>query len=705
MELPAPRPAPDRTETRWTVGIFVAALLFGLWGFTVGWQSRNLPGIEFRQAQTALSIHYIQEERNFSIDYPTPVLGKPWSIPMEFPLYQWTAALVGDVTGYSPTKAGRLVTIACFYLMLPAVWILLGRWNVAPGRRWVTLAVIVSSPFYIFYGRGVFIETMALMFSLWFWVGFELAVERRHGGWLALTILVGTGAGLVKVTSFLLYLIPPACWAVRRLWRMRRGGGWGRELGWMAAAVAVPCVTTLWWLRHADAVKAANPLAHFLTSSSLQEFNLGNWQMRLSPELWAMKWRIIQDELTWFPLVASGLLFALFVARHRLAGMALCVGCFIAALVIFPMLYAIHDYYFMASALFLLLFLGLMLTGFAESRAPRWLSMAVLVTVVGCQAAQYLRHYYPTQSGISSGGDGLTLALKAMTWPGEVVVVFGRDWNSMIPFYAERRAIMVREAERESPAQLWRSLELLGNVRIGAVVLDDRPDQGAELMARFAEYGIDPRPMCRWRNLTVYLPKSRWKGAIYQMKEGGFDEVTWASSSVPDNGEPEQKYAGRWFDTAEMNRNQRAVFQLMQTQPTRFYSSFGPMIDRANGLVEYNAHPDTRLVFALPAGNHRLRCSVLLAPAAYDAALTDNRATDGVEVTLARLQPGGSREVLFSRLIDPRKDALDRGVLPLRVDFSMDQAGEVELFFGSGPAGNNTCDWIKLTRLVIDEGI
>ncbi|MES1167626.1 MAG: hypothetical protein ABUL61_00510, partial [Oleiharenicola lentus] len=170
-------------ETRWIFSVFAAALVFGLWGFSVGWQSRNLPGIEFRQAQTALSIHYIQEERNFSIDYPTPVLGKPWSIPMEFPLYQWTAALIGDATGYSATKSGRLVTIACFYLMLPAVWLLLGRWQVAPGRRWMTLAVIVSSPFYIFYGRGVFIETMALMFSLWFWWG----LSWRWSG--------GTGAG------------------------------------------------------------------------------------------------------------------------------------------------------------------------------------------------------------------------------------------------------------------------------------------------------------------------------------------------------------------------------------------------------------------------------------------------------------------------------------------------------------------------------
>ena len=35
----------------------------------------------------------------FRLAYETPVLGKPWSIPMEFPLYQWTVVVVSDLTG------------------------------------------------------------------------------------------------------------------------------------------------------------------------------------------------------------------------------------------------------------------------------------------------------------------------------------------------------------------------------------------------------------------------------------------------------------------------------------------------------------------------------------------------------------------------------------------------------------------------------
>ena len=93
----------------------------------VGWESKNLPGVEYRQAQTAISALFIKQDNNFSLAYPTPVLGKPWSIPLEFPLYQWTVVVVSKQTGLGVTKSGRVVSMACFYLMLPAVYLVMMR--------------------------------------------------------------------------------------------------------------------------------------------------------------------------------------------------------------------------------------------------------------------------------------------------------------------------------------------------------------------------------------------------------------------------------------------------------------------------------------------------------------------------------------------------------------------------------------------------
>src|SRR6187402_3033294 len=101
-------------EHRVAVVLFGLLLAFHAWGASVGWNNRNLPGCEFRQTQTAISALFILREDNYSLAYPTPVLGKPWSIPMEFPLYQWATVALSDTTGISLTVAGRTVSAVCF---------------------------------------------------------------------------------------------------------------------------------------------------------------------------------------------------------------------------------------------------------------------------------------------------------------------------------------------------------------------------------------------------------------------------------------------------------------------------------------------------------------------------------------------------------------------------------------------------------------
>jgi len=88
MGIPSARRSPSRTECWLALAVFALCLVFHFRAAMVGWQSKNLPGVEYRQAQTALSAYFINAEDNFSLAYPTPVLGKPWSIPLEFPLYQ-----------------------------------------------------------------------------------------------------------------------------------------------------------------------------------------------------------------------------------------------------------------------------------------------------------------------------------------------------------------------------------------------------------------------------------------------------------------------------------------------------------------------------------------------------------------------------------------------------------------------------------------
>jgi len=697
MGIPtAPRP-PGRLESWLALAVFVACLAGHFAGAMVGWQSRNLPGVEYRQAQTALSAYFIKEGRDFSLAYPTPVLGKPWSIPLEFPLYQWTVVAVSDVTGLGLTKAGRVVSLACFYLVLPALYLLLGRWRVAPGHRWLVLAVVVTCPLYVFYSRAFLIETMALMFAVWFWVAFERAVTGRSLAWLAVATVVGTGAGLVKVTTFLIYLLPAAGWAIARLWR-GRSGGWRRDAVWMFAAVVVPFAATLWWMRFSDAVKLLNPNAQFIRSGESLSFTLGAPATRLSAELWAMKGRFIATQLTWLPMLVACAALAVAVARPRFRELVLCLGVFAAALVAFPILYAYHEYYYLANTVMLMLALGLVLVALAESASPRWMLALAVLTVLAGQAYAYFDRYYPTQQGISAGGDGLTQALHALTGPDDVIVVTGQDWNSMTPYYAQRRALMLRGDVEGNPTQVDAALAALGGEEIGALALAGPVGGRAWLVDRLVARGLEPQPSFYWRDTAVYLRAADRARNLQKLEELTFAEVRVAPAAVLFHEQP----VNGWYQVRTLPTSQRATFDGMTPAPVRFFSSYGLTLERAHGRLDFGAHPVTRLVFALPAGRHVLRTSVIFAEDAYRADLPEADATDGVEITLSAVGPGDPARVLGSRLVDPRHRPQDRGRTPLRFEFTLPAAGEVELFVGPGPAGRTTRDWVMLGRLVID---
>lgn len=684
-------------DGRWWFACFLLALGFHFWSMTVGWQSKNLPGNEFRQTQTAISTYWIEAENDFSLAYPTPILGKPWSIPMEFPLYQWTTVLIHRLTDWSLTKSGRAVSIACFYLTLPAVFLLLGRWGVAPVHRWPVLAVILTCPFYIYFTRGVLIETMALMCSWWFWVAFERAVARRSKGWLAVAVVAGVGAGLVKVTTYMLYLLPAAAWAITRLWRNRRAD-WRIDFAWMAAAVTLPFAATLWWLRFADATKADNPLATFIVSDNLAEFNLGTNATRFSGEMWLTKLHMVAQNLTWLPvMIALGILLA-GPARRRWGEVGACIGWFGSVLLLFPVLYTLHDYYYAANTMLLLVAMGLVVVALLESSVARWLKVTLCAVILVSQGWRYFEYYYPSQSAVSIGGDGLTRSLQAVTQPEDVIVVLGQDWSSITPYYARRKAIMLRDDAARDPDLVEQALVNLDDEKIGALVIMGKRDGEEWLIDRTGARGLGRQPTYLWHDAKVYLPRESEQGAVAALLKHSFPGV----SIAPGVDVPKRDHSNHWVNYADLWPWERVPFEAMMPKPVRFFSQFGPAADGSRGVLMFGGHPETRLVFSLSAGAHVLRGSVQLGVDTYRSDLKDNEATDGVEIVLSVLDDDGTRRSLASRYFDPRHNLDDRGEQrPLVFSFSLERAAEVELALLPGPAGNLTRDWIELGPLVI----
>jgi hypothetical protein len=93
--------------------IFLASLAFMVFSLFKGWHGGIIDLHSFRQTQTAIAVTSLLKGGPW-LAYETPVLGPPWSIPMDFPLYQWLVALTAK-TGILPVEqSGRLISILMF---------------------------------------------------------------------------------------------------------------------------------------------------------------------------------------------------------------------------------------------------------------------------------------------------------------------------------------------------------------------------------------------------------------------------------------------------------------------------------------------------------------------------------------------------------------------------------------------------------------
>ena len=694
----------SRGERAFALLLLCALVAFALWGVAAGWQSRALPGNAFRQTQTAISAMAIQQEGNFSPAYPTPVLGKPWAVPFEFPLYQWTVVVTSDATGLSLIKSGRLVSALCFFLGLPAVWLLLGRMGVPWVRRVVALGMVLTCPLLLFYARAFLIETMALMFALWFLQAFVAAVEQRSLGWAVVANLAGVGAGLVKVTTFMVYLIPAGLWTLWWLWRARprsgdsRGAGeFGRVLAWVAGTTIVPFAATYAWLSFSDRLKALNPSSRSLTSAALRSYNLGTWENRTDPEIWAAHWRTIAGEiLPVATLCAVAVLVLCF--RGRWARWAVgCSGLFVLAPVVFPVLYAWHEYYFTAVAVLPMLAVGLVLCGLFEMTLPRWRIWAVALGFFAMQAGAYLTFHYPIQRSTERGSSDLTEALRYTTAPGDVLVIAGEDWASITPFYAQRRALMLRRDMEEDWPYVREAFGNLAGEKVTALVLRAAQRENRQLLALAGEYfQIDPEPVYRWRDALVFGPRGQAGALAAKVAQLGLPELSLCRGETP----PAPDGTITWgFE--HMTPQQRGHFEPMGRMPLRYASriAIGSSAVLAGRRLT-GAHPETRIWFAATPGRHELRLEFAVLPGAYEN-LAREAATDGVEFVVAATRPEGRRRVLFSRLLNPFDEPADRGWQREQVVVELYAGEELVLETLPGPANSSYRDWAGWGRLDI----
>jgi hypothetical protein len=452
--------------------LLVAAVYFAILA-SLGWWNRIVDGSPFRETYAAITARYMVN-RPPTLAYEVPIHGPPWSVPLEFPLYQWTVAAVVTLFHTPLEQTGRAVGIAFFLLTLVPANALLRELNLDGTKRALVLAVALFSPFYIFWSRTFMIESTELFWSVSY-CALARAWQRRPTAlnW-GLAVIAGSLAAAIKITTLVPFVLAVLAWPLADGFAglATRPVPWRRLIA-ASGLVFFPLAAGACWTRYADQVKSLSPFSPWFTSSSSTEWVFGGLHRRIDWAEWkhlVRCWSIVVGHRA--ILVAAALLGLIGSRRWQFLA---CTALALMAPLIFWNLHASHDYYSYANGLFLLAAVGLAVVSAMES-PYRWVQVAgvfLLAGVIGAEVNQYYRTFWPRiHTRLGEETDELAHTIKATTGPDDVLVIVGFEWSPTIPYFCRRRALMIphtHEADLlERPGDYaWR----LRGYRVGALIV------------------------------------------------------------------------------------------------------------------------------------------------------------------------------------------------------------------------------------------
>lgn len=469
-------------QLRWIwLLIAAAALLAGLlWFGTL--QQPLIDRHEFRQTQTALSALFMQPGLEGLLRYETPVVGAPWSIPFEFPLFQWLARQVASISGLDLSSSGRLLSVLFGLGCLWPATRLMHRFSLSFTAIGLFIALYCTSSIYLLWNRAFLMESTALFFTL---VSIDLYSHIRQInssksiGVIPIAFAVSLSlALLVKATTALPALMLMAgdwIWQSQRALKSQQRIHQQLLVG---VAMALAFALLYSWTQHADALKQLNPIGSRLTSSALRAWNFGEPSQRLRPELWQEV--VLQRMLTppaALPITAV-IGAGLWVSRKSVKTLLLaCLFLAFAPLLIFTNLHIAHAYYQAGNQIFLLMAVagsaGTLLNQAGQRSIQTLLVIAALTLVIIANLQTFYANDWPKVQKINSDRLRIGKLIQNATPSNTAILVFGDDWSSAFAYHSQRRAFTRPDWPNLNlnPTRVLRDAkQLVGGLPVGAVV-------------------------------------------------------------------------------------------------------------------------------------------------------------------------------------------------------------------------------------------
>ena len=466
----------ELTLDRFLLGFLALAVMFALAVLWIGVSQPLLDQYFARQTQTALTSYWLIRGGPI-FAYETPVAGFPWSVPLEFPVYQIVVALLSSA-GVPLDPAGRIVSFGFFFACLWPLRMLFRALRFEPTAFLCVAIVFVLCPLYLYWGRTFMVETCALFLSL-LWLAYlaRFFAEPKPAS-AAIATLAGSLGILAKSTTFpafavlggLLFLTE--CYAA---WRAGALAKRARPILLALLAIAVPFLIGTAWTVYSDMVKEHNEIGTRLTSHVLPFWTFGTWEQRVGATLWqdVILRRALTDAFGYAAIPAVAIIGATLLRRDYAYAAAGALLGFFVPFFVFTNLHIVHFYYQTANAIFIVAAAGL---GVASVASTKRIALAVvLLAVIVAGQLMYFRSAYAVYLIHDFSGEQLFRIAKlarTQTPPGTSLIVIGDDWSSTIPYYAERKSLAIPNwlATESWQRMLAAPQKYLGDARLGGVV-------------------------------------------------------------------------------------------------------------------------------------------------------------------------------------------------------------------------------------------
>jgi hypothetical protein len=473
---------------------------------SIGWSHAISDWWGWRQTQTAITAYFMQQGGPW-LRYETPVLGPPWRIPHEFPLYQAVVVVVSSALHLPLEAAGRAVSIAFFYLALGSGYLLLAELGVSRAGRLLMLTLWLASPQYLFWSRTFMIESTALCLCVAFLAFSARFFARSRAIDAVAAVIAGSLGAAVKPPTVAVFVALAGLWWLssqgRKLLRLQ-------PAALIGGVVAVLPLAAGWlWQQYADTLKGidTNPLAWGLASRQLfVDWIKATEGYRLQPAVWAQLWQeTVPAAVGHQAAVVAGAL-AVLIARRRRLLFLLCVGGFLTHYAVFTQLDYVHAYYWYAMAVFLVAAVGFAVIALLEcDDRRRWLAWPLLGLVVTTCAYTYVTRMLPIQRRDDYRKPAWTIrlarAITDATRPEDVIVGFGMAWDPELPYYAKRRAVMWPDWGDTSPdgRDVLGTIANLEGYTVGAVFVCTRGVSDSTIDRFRDRWGLAESPYYRGR--------------------------------------------------------------------------------------------------------------------------------------------------------------------------------------------------------------